>query len=430
MKKVLIITYYWPPAGGAGVQRALKFVKYLPQFGWEPVVLTVKNSDSPVEDMSLLNDIPNGCKIYKTNSLEPFNLYKKITGKKNDEKIPGDILLNDNDSSIKNKIAKWIRLNLFIPDAKVGWKSYAVKKGIEIIRQENIELIFSTSPPQTSALIGRKLAKQTGVKWIADFRDPWLDIVYYQNVKRSIITKKIDAFWENKVIKDADAIVTISKNMSELFRTKSKNARIEIIPNGYDESDFDQLDRKKNESFTIAYTGAMSKDRVPYPLLHALNRLVFEDDIKNIKLNFAGKFCKEFNDEISNNNLSEFVSIKNFVPHKESTKILQTSDLLLLVIDNVPNNKGFLTGKIFEYMGCRKPIFAIGPTDGDAANIIQETNCGTMVDYDDIDRAYEVLKKMYKEWGEGKSNYKFNSYVYSRVNLAKNLKKLFDEITL
>lgn len=430
MKKVLIITYYWPPAGGAGVQRALKFVKYLPQFGWEPVVLTVKNPDSPVEDFSLLNDIPSGCKIYKTNSLEPFNLYKKITGKKKDDKIPGDILLNENNSSLKNKIAKWIRLNLFIPDAKVGWKSYAVKKGIKIIRQENIELIFSTSPPQTSALIGRKLAKQTGVKWIADFRDPWLEIVYYQNVKRNIITKKIDAFLESKAIKDADAIVTISKNMSELFRTKSKNARIKVIPNGFDESDFEQLDRKKNESFTIAYTGAMSKDRVPYPFLHALNRLIFEDDIKNIKLNFAGKFCKEFIDEISNNNLSEFVSIKNFVPHKESTKILQTSDLLLLVIDNVPNNKGFLTGKIFEYMGCRKPIFAIGPTDGDAANTIQETNCGTLVDYDDIDGAYEVLKKMYKEWEDGKSNYKFNSYVYSRVNLAKNLKKLFEEITL
>ena len=198
MKKVLIITYYWPPAGGAGVQRALKFVKYLPQFGWEPIVLTVENPDSPTEDLSLLEDIPKECKVYKTKSLEPFEVYKKFTGRKSNEKIPGDILLKSDNVSLKDKLAKWVRVNLFIPDAKIGWKKYAVKKGSEIIRTENIDLIFTTSPPQTVALIGRKLAKLTGVKWIADFRDPWMEIVYYQNLNRSKITKAIDTSLEKK----------------------------------------------------------------------------------------------------------------------------------------------------------------------------------------------------------------------------------------
>lgn len=428
MKKVLIITYYWPPAGGAGVQRVLKFVKYLPQFGWEPVVLTVENPDSPVEDFSLMDDIPIECKVYKTKSLEPFNLYKKMTGKKSDDKIPGDILLNDNDKSLKNIIAKWVRLNLFIPDAKIGWKSYAVKKGLEIIEQENIELIFSTSPPQTTALIGKRLAAKSGVKWIADFRDPWLEIVYYQNVERSFLTKKVDALLEKKTIKDADALVTISKDIVKLFQAKADKQRVELIPNGFDESDFEKIDGKKNKCLTVAYTGAMSKDRVPYPLINAINRLVFEDDIKNIKLDFAGRFCKEFHDEISNNNLSEFISIKNFIPHKESTKMLQSSDLLLLVIDNVANNKGILTGKLFEYMGCRKQIIAIGPTDGDAAHIIEETNCGTVIDYDDSDRAYEILKKAYIEWEKGESNYMFQVDQYSRKNLTKQLAAIFEEV--
>ena len=163
MKKVLIITYYWPPAGGAGVQRALKFVKYLPQFGWEPIVLTVEKSDSPVDDISLLNDIPNGTKVYKTKSLEPFELYKKFTGKKSDSKIPSDVLLDTKNASLKDKLSKWIRLNVFIPDAKIGWKKYAVKKGLEIIKHEKIDVIFTTSPPQTVSLIGLELSKQERV---------------------------------------------------------------------------------------------------------------------------------------------------------------------------------------------------------------------------------------------------------------------------
>lgn len=430
MKKVLIITYYWPPAGGAGVQRALKFVKYLPQFGWQPIVLSVENPDSPTEDRSLLEDIPKECKVYKTKSLEPFEIYKKVTGKKSGEKIPGDVLLKSNNDSFKDKLAKWVRLNLFIPDAKIGWKRYAVKKGLEIIKNENINLIFTTSPPQTTALIGRKLSKLTGIKWVADFRDPWMEIVYYQNLNRSKITKAIDASLEKKVMNDADAIITISEDMADLIKGKAKNQNVVIIPNGFDETDFESVELTKNDKFTIAYTGAMSKDRIPYPFISALKKLIYDDGIKNVQMKFAGRFCPEFHELIKKENLSEFFIMQNFVPHLESTKILKSADALLLVIDNVPNNKGFLTGKLFEYMGCRKPIFAIGPVDGDANTIIRESDCGTMIDYADNEGAYRALKMMFDNWERDISHFKFDVGQFSRENLTKKLTEIFKETTV
>ncbi len=430
MKKVLIITYYWPPAGGAGVQRALKFVKYLPQFGWEPIVLTVKNSDSPVDDTSLLKDIPEGTKVYRTKSLEPFELYKKFTGKKSDSKIPNDVLLNKKNATIKDKIANWIRLNVFIPDAKIGWKKYAVKKGLEIIKEENIDLIFTTSPPQTVALIGQTLSKRTGIKWIADFRDPWLEIVYYQNVKRNWITTKIDASLERNVLSNASSIITISSDMIKLFESKVSNQQYYLIPNGFDESDFSETECKRNNNFTIAYTGSISKDRVPYPLFAALDKLINKDGIKNIRLNFAGRYCSEFMSEIEKYNLSNISDLKGFVPHNESTQILQSADALLLVVDDVPNNKGFLTGKLFEYMGSKRPIFAIGPVDGDANEFIKNSNSGAMIDYKDNEGAYILLKEMFENWNNNNSTYTFEAEQYSRKNLTKKLAEVFDGASL
>jgi glycosyltransferase involved in cell wall biosynthesis len=429
MKKVLIITYYWPPAGGAGVQRALKFVKYLPLFGWEPIVLTVENPDSPVDDKSLLEDITEGTKIYKTKALEPFELYKKFTGKKSDSKIPSDVLLNKN-NSLKDKLAQWIRLNVFIPDAKIGWKYYAVKKGLKIIEKEKIDIVFTTSPPQTVALIGQALAKHTKARWIADFRDPWMEIVYYQNVKRNPISVKIDSSLEKNVLSNANGIVTISNDMIRLLKTKASNQNYYLIPNGFDESDFTNNETTKNKKFTIAYTGSISKDRVPYVLFSAIKKLIENDGIKDIHLSFAGRYCSEFTTAIKENNLSEIAELKGFVPHKESTQILQNADILLLIVDNVPNNKGFLTGKLFEYMGTKRPIFAIGPVDGDANVFIKESNSGAMVDYNDSNGAYNLLKEMYNAWNKGNTRYTYNVEQFSRKHLTKKLAEVFDGVSL
>lgn len=426
MKKVLIVTYYWPPAGGAGVQRVLKFVKYLPEFGWKPYVLTVQHPDAPVYDESLAGDIPNEAVIIKTKSLEPFSFYKKFTGKKPTDTIPNDVLIPKKNISLREKFARWVRANIFIPDAKIGWIPFAVKQGKKIIEKEKIDLIFSSAPPPTVAIIGRKLAEATKVKWVADFRDPWLEIVYYQSLKRSRLAVVIDSRLEKKTISSADAIVTISEDIVNLFRKKIGEKKYFIIPNGYDETDFVKVKNPKNEKFTMAYTGSVSKDRVPYPLFAALSKFK-EEGIEDLHYRFAGRFAPEFHEEIERRGLEKYFELMPFVPHNESTKILLHSDVLLLVIDNVPDNKGFLTGKMFEYLGCKKPIFAIGPLDGDANKILRQTDSGKMIDYKDEEGAYKLLKEFYENWKENKQPFTFKSEEYSRKEITKELTKVFEE---
>jgi len=425
MKKVLIITYYWPPAGGAGVQRVLKFAKYLPQFGWQPIILTVENPESPVIDETLKKDIPRECIVYKTKSLEPFNLYKKLTGKSEDYKIPTNILAES--KSLKEKISKWIRMNLIIPDAKIGWKHYAVKAGKKIIKEEKIDLILATSPPHTVQLIAKKLAKSTGLKWIADFRDPWLEMLRNQDNERNVLTKYFDSKLEKSVLQKAGILISISPDMAKLLVTKTNGKKYYVIPNGFDETDFTKIEKVSNKNFTIAYTGIINNTRVPFVFLKALQKLIYEDKLKNIKFVIAGRTCNEFVAEVQKNNLQNFVEEKGFIPHNQSTIILQQADLLLLVIDNIPNNKGFLTGKIFEYLGARTPIFAIGPVNGNANEIIKNTNSGEMVDYSDENMAYQLLKKMYENWNANTISYKFEVEQYSRKKITESLANIFNE---
>jgi hypothetical protein len=430
MRKVLIVTYYWPPAGGAGVQRVLKFAKYLPQFGWQPIILTVKNPDSPVIDNTLLTDVPKDCIIYRTKAVEPFELYKKLTGKRKEDKIPSDVLAESKNQSALERFLRWVRLNLFIPDAKIGWKYYAVKKGVKIARQEKVDIIFSTSPPPTVSLIAKEIAEKVNLKWVADFRDPWMEIVHYQNVKRNYFTKLIDGKLEKSVLKKADILVTISKDIVELFKSKVGEKEYAIIPNGFDESDFSVVNKEENTFFTIAYTGVITQTRIPRVLFSALNKLIFTDKIKNIKFNFAGKYCNEFIEEIKKYNLDKYFNLKGFVPHHESTAILQNADILLLIVDNVPNNKGFLTGKLFEYMGTKKPIFAIGPVDGDAHEFIKKSNSGAMVGYDDEEGAYKLLKELYDAWETGSHKFTYDVEQFSRRNLTKKLTEVFNKALL
>ena len=427
MKKVLIITYYWPPAGGAGVQRVLKFAKYLPQYGWKPIILTVENPDCPVMDETLLKDIPPECKVYKTKAIEPFELYKTLTRKDKNFKIPSDVITKSTNLSLTEKISKWIRINVFIPDAKIGWKYFAVKEGLKVIRKEKVDLIFSTSPPHTVQLIAKKLAKFTKLKWVADFRDPWMEIVHYQNLKRNFLTKIVDRNLEKKVMLNADSLITISDDIVDLFKSKIGNKKYFVIPNGFDESDFHSNEREKNDIFTIAYTGVITKTRVPYVFLSSMKKFIHDEKIENFRFVVAGKTCAEFVNEVKKLNLENYVKEKGFLPHSESTSILQNSDVLLLIIDDVPNNKGFLTGKIFEYLGAKKPIFAIGPVYGNANEIIKKSDCGKMLDYKDEEGAYNLFKEMYNNWLNSTFNYKFDVEEYSRKNLTKKLSQIFDE---
>lgn len=432
MKKVLIITYYWPPAGGPGVQRVLKFAKYLPEFGWQPIILTVKNGEYPAIDESLEVEIPDNCKVYKTASLEPNLFYKKFTGMAVDEKIPTAVLAAEN-TNWKKRLANWIRLNLFIPDAKIGWIPFAVRKGKKIIKAEKPDIIFSSSPPPTVHLIARKLAKWSGIKWVADFRDPWTDIYHYNKVKMSARSLNRDKDKEKEIVTSADEIITVSQNVAELLNEKTTKAReIHIIPNGYDEADFYNLkDEPAFDKFTIAYAGKINNQQNPSNLWKILGNMVKENPTfaANFQILLMGNITDEVITEIKQNNLEKELKNPGYVDHQTALKYLKKSHILLLLIPNTGKNKGIITGKLFEYIAMEKFILGFGPKDGDAAEILEQTNTGRMFEFNEIQEVRNEITRQYKNWQKGLTQKVNREEIrkYSRRKLTERLVGVFEK---
>lgn len=422
MKKVLIITYYWPPSGGPGVQRILKFVKYLPQFGWEPVILTVTSGNYPSTDNSLVNEIPAGTGVYKTKSFEPFEIYKSLTGKTGSQKIPTFVLNKNEKESTAEKLSRWMRANVFVPDAKIGWVKYIVKEGMKVIKKEQPDLIFSSSPPHSLQIGAMKLADKSGLKWVADFRDPWSSAFWQKDINRMKFASNKDKKYEQQVLSNADAVTTVSKTIMENFGNISGN-NYNIIPNGYDESDFN-FDRNTSGKFLISYTGTLGESQKVENLVSALNDL--DDNIKNqIEVNFYGTFHPTILSRLRETNL---INIFNNVSHDEVVKIMSGSQILLLVIPDSENNEGILTGKIFEYMATGNYILGIGPVNGDAAEILNSTGAGRMFGYKE--NLKEIITEQFERWKAGKRNNINEEELckYTRRNLTKDLVKVFAEV--
>lgn len=391
MKKVLIITYYWPPSGGAGVQRWLKFAKYLPEFGWQPIILTVdpQYASYPQRDESLLSEVDPGCLVYTTKSFELYNLYKLISGKK---EVPYGGFANDSKEGIFQKVSKFLRGNFLLPDPRKGWNRYAYKKAVELIRQYNIDTVVTTSPPHSTQLIGLKLKKRFNIQWIADLRDPWTDIYYYNQFSHTALARWIDKSYERKVVGNADLLITVSEDVKRLFAEKSVLPvadKIAVIPNGFDEDDFKIPSVPAERRKIITYTGTISEAYDVGCLLKALSSL--DDRLKSVLLiRFVGKVPPSVEQKFRAAGLQ--LELVGYVDHPKSIEYLFRSDLLLLVIPKVKNNRGILTGKFFEYLASHKPILAIGPTDGDLAKIIQETQCGKLFDYDDTEGMFNYIQ--------------------------------------
>ena len=413
MKKVLVITYYWPPSGGAGVQRWVKFIKYFKNQNIDPYIISVDPdfASYPVIDKSLINDIPENTNVYLTKTNEPYSIYKKI----NNNQTPYAGFANEGRPNFLQKIARFVRGTFFIPDSRKGWNDFAYKKAVKVLEKENIDTVITTSPPHSTQLIGLKLKETLNIKWIADLRDPWTDIYYYKSMLHTKWAKRKDLNYEKAVIEKSDKIVVVSDSIKQLLINKSnliQESKIHVIPNGFDEEDFSVSSTNKNNKFLLSYVGTITKD---YPL----------DSIKksitnlNINLEFTGKA-----DHPTKHLLNEIAGFNNHVKHKESINILLASDMLLLVIPKIANNKGILTGKLFEYLGARKPILCIGPRDGDAAKIIQECKAGKTFDYSDENGIYEFIETcMSNEYIFENKNY----LNYSRRNLTKTLSKILND---
>jgi len=423
MKKVLIITYYWPPSGGAGVQRWLKFAKYLPEFGWQPIILTVDPmyASYPQRDESLLSEVDPGCLVYTTKSFELYNLYKLISGKK---EVPYGGFANDSKEGIFQKISKFMRGNFLLPDPRKGWNSYALKKAIELINQYNIDTVVTTSPPHSTQLIGLKLKQRFNLQWIADLRDPWTDIYYYSQFNHTALARRIDKTYERKVVENADLLITVSEDVKRLFVEKSElsiAAKTIVIPNGFDEDDFRMPTVPIEKRKIITYTGTISEAYDVDCLLSALSCL--DNRLKSeLLIRFVGKVPPSVERKFKATGLE--LELVGYVDHPKSIEYLFRSNLLLLVIPKVKNNRGILTGKFFEYLASHKPILAIGPTDGDLAGIIQETQCGKLFDYEDTEGMLKYIRENLDHPVDMKNPELANQY--SRKELTRKIVQLFE----
>ncbi|MGE5355344.1 MAG: glycosyltransferase family 4 protein [Deltaproteobacteria bacterium] len=430
MKKVLIITYYWPPSGGAGVQRWVKLTKYLALLDVEVHVITVDENYSSyvVKDFSLMDDISEKIKIHKTKSFEPIKIYGKIAGKKN---IPTAGFSNVDNSSLKQKLVNFVRSNLFIPDPRRCWNRYAYKKACEVIEKYSIDNVITSSPPHSSQLLGLKLKKKFNINWIADLRDPWTDIYYYPLLNHSFLSARIDYMYEKKVLKNADKVITVGQSLKNLFLSKDhtlKEDKIYLIPNGFDPEDFEnQRFKIFPEDFTITYTGTMSGSYNPNIFFDVLIELINDLKINKIRLNIVGMVAEEIKSYIINTSLKDHVCFIPSVPHNEVTGYQIRSHLLLLIIPDIVKSEGILTGKLFEYLATGNKIICIGPKNGDAAGIIEMVDAGKVFERDEKSKIYKYLEFIFNSYLNSTLPQKPNDLV-SRFNRKLQADLLYDLI--
>lgn len=430
-KKVLIITYYWPPSGGGGVQRWLKFAKYLRDYNWEPVIYTVENGEYPEFDHTLEKDVPENLTIIKTKIWEPYLLYKKFIGQKSTDKINTGFLTEKKKPGLAERISVWLRGNLFIPDARKFWIAPSIKYLLRYIPQNKINVVITTGPPHSLHLIGLKLKLQLNIKWLADFRDPWTNIDYYQDLKLTSYADKKHHNMEASVINNADVITVVGKTMKDEFEAAYKK-KIEVITNGYDEHDIPDGNISLDKKFSIAHIGSMTKTRNPESLWQALRELVVEekDFANHLQIELIGKADISVTESLTRNDLLKYFLKKDYLPHTQVTTAQQQAQVLLLVVNRTKNQKGILTGKLFEYILAKRPILCMGPVDGDAAEIIKDTNAGSVVHYDNKDEIKGIIKDYYLKFLKNELKAESsNTEKYSRKNLTGNLSQLLNNLT-
>jgi hypothetical protein len=462
-KTVLIITYYWPPSGGAGVQRWLKTVKYLRDYGWEPVVYTPENPEAPALDNSLLKDIPEGVKVLKQPIWEPYSFYKKFLGLKKDEKINAGFLTEKKKPGLAEKIAVWIRGNFFIPDARKYWVKPSVEFLSNYLRSHPVDAVVSTGPPHSMHLIALGLKKKTGIPWLADFRDPWTNIDFYDKL---MLTKSADRKHrelEKSVLQNADIVTTIGKQMADEFlQLGAKN--VEVVANGFDETDFETATpiaplppkggilpshlpstagasenpplggrgAAGDADFSISHIGSINKDRNSEIFWSAVKELCEELPAfkEKLQLKLVGKTDHAVLESLDKYDLQQYLEKTEYLPHDQVLKKSMTTQVLLLLLNNTPNAKGIMTGKFYEYLAAKRPIICIGPEDGEAAKTLEETAAGKVAGFEDKQKMKLILKDYFEKYQQ--NNLKVESSAienYSRRKLTGRFAELLESIS-
>lgn len=421
-KKVLIISYYWIPAGGPGVQRWLKFVKYLPDFAVEPIVYIPENPTYPIVDPNLTEDFKQ-LTLLKHPIKEPYRL-ASFFSKNKTQKISAGIIPNKRKQSLLDKILLYIRGNYFIPDARISWVKPSIAYLEKYIQEHQIETIITTGPPHSLHLIGIGLKDKLNIKWIADFRDPWTSIVYHKDLMLSPKSEQKHKKLEAKVLHSADQIIVTSPSTKTEFAQLTSKP-IEVITNGYD---VEQIERQPlDEKFTVAHIGSFLSERNPRILWKALKEICKENtDFRNdFQLKLIGVVSGEVMDTIKEFRLDGYVQNLGYVSHRESVMEQRRSQMLLLIESDSEETKMILPGKLYEYMASHRPILAIANEQSDIRDIITSTNTGVFCSYDELAKVKEIILHYYKQYKEGNlKTSPIGLQHYSRKNLTSQLSKL------
>jgi hypothetical protein len=429
-KKVLIITYYWPPSGGSGVQRWLKFVKYLTQLGWEPFVYTPENPSFTTQDSSLLKDISSQVEVIKLPIWEPYELFFKLSsffGKS----VKQTDFISTGKKSFFQKISSWTRGNLFIPDARIFWVRPSVTFLNDFLMSNEITKIITTGPPHSIHLIGLKLKqKNPSIKWVADFRDPWSEWDLLDTLSLSNWTRRKHQRLELKVLTTADRVITIAPYHVDRLE-KLSGRKVDLITNGFDEDDFKSIFKTKTSRFTIRHIGIVDELRDPRPVMEVLKQLAMSNSEfrDSVKVEFIGNVNTSFKNYIaSDETLKNFTFFVDHLPHRQLLNAYGETDLQLLVLAHTAIAPGNLPGKFFEYLASGNPILAIGPVKGDAAQVLQKTQAGKIFERDDKSSIKDALVQYYNQWRLNEGTKTGDVTPYTRKNLTKQLIQLLDSL--
>jgi glycosyltransferase involved in cell wall biosynthesis len=426
MKRVLIISYYWPPAGGGGVMRWLKMSKYLPEWGWQPVICTPENPDPSVIDESLLQEVPPESEILKVPIWEPYDLYRTLMGKPKNVRFKAGHISEASNGSWKDKFSVFIRGNFLIPDPRVFWVNPAVRFLKKYLKENPVDLIVSTGPPHSMHLVALKLKKHYPAPWLADFRDPWTDIDFYHQLRLTRLADKIHHKLEKKVLKTADVVTVVSPDIKRTTEALCGRS-VHVVYNGYDPGDFGDIDQVDDSFFIISHFGAFNRDRNPTILWSAIADLCLERPSfkEKLKIKLVGQTDSTIVNELGQLGLSGQLEIIPHINHKAGLKYLGQSAVLLLPLNNAPNAKGILPGKMFEYIALCRPILAIGPAGSDCEAIVLKAEAGYYHGFEDEKGMKTSLNQLFLAWQKRELKTETrNMEAFSRHNLAREIVEL------
>lgn len=430
-KKVLIVTYYWPPSGGSGVQRWLKFVKYLDQAGWETFVVTPENPSFQISDQSLMHDVPSNTEVLKLPIWEPYDVFFKMAGWFGKKK-PGhtDMIATGKKTSFQ-KISSWVRGNLLIPDPRIFWIRPTSVFLADFIKSNNIDKIITTGPPHSIHLIGLRLKKKfPALKWIADFRDPWSAWDLLDTLSLTGAARRKHVSLEREVLQTADRVITIAPYHVKLFE-KFGGRKVDLITNGFDTDDFEQVLRRRTKKFTIRHTGVVDELRDPRPFMLALKKVVETTPgmKETVEIEFIGNVNSSFKQFIGGDPvLHAITKFTNTIPHKDLLQLYGETDLLLLVLAHSTIAPGNLPGKLFEYLASGIPIIAVGPVDGDAGDVLRRSKAGEIFARDNEAAIAEMLRRHYELWTSGGAIPAGDASVFTRRKLTEDLIAILESL--